>query len=186
MFIETHLDVSCVVWTVEDKKSLQEYPRKNPATPIEANTTVTHPTFKGIWLLDKYFHPCKLVHLQNWEKFESCVFWLSSSSISSSISKIRPFFISSEWILVFRTDSEVVENVPPFWFIMAFLFFLFCVIGKPSYLKVSYLLMSIKWNVYHIIGRYGLIILATFLAFSWSYFITNGGLMWMNEWCISI
>ena len=40
-------DVSCVVCTVEETKSLREYPRKNAATAIDPNTTATHPTRKA-------------------------------------------------------------------------------------------------------------------------------------------
>jgi hypothetical protein len=43
-----YLDVSCVVWTVEVKKSLNEYPRKKSATPIEARTTPIH-KIRRVW-----------------------------------------------------------------------------------------------------------------------------------------
>ena len=64
-----YLDVSCVVCTVEAIKSLNEYPRKNAATLMDANTTPTHPNRSVRFTLrDKYFQPCKLVQLQNVSK----------------------------------------------------------------------------------------------------------------------
>ena len=66
----THLEVSCVVCTVEVKKSLHEYPRKKLATPIEARTTTTQPTLNVISEVDKYFQPCRLVQLQNRSKLD--------------------------------------------------------------------------------------------------------------------
>ena len=109
----TYLDVSCVVCTVEVKKSLHEYPRKKLATPIEASTTATQPTLKVISDVDKYFQPCKLVQLQNLSKLDWVLF--ESSIISSSTSKrIVPFgVVEQAWVFA----VAVVELIRPFeWF----------------------------------------------------------------------
>ena len=72
-----YLEVSWVVWTVEVKKSLHEYAKKQAATPIDAKTTATHPTLKGKFtLVAKYLQPCKLVQLQNRSKLEFASFFV--------------------------------------------------------------------------------------------------------------
>ena len=101
--------MSCVVCTVDVKKSCDEYPRKKLATPMEAKTTVIQPTLSVISEVDKYFQPCRLVQLQNLSKLD----WdlVGSSMISSStLKELKKILTLNFFYFDFLIHFTVSEN----------------------------------------------------------------------------